>query len=450
MIQCESPFRLRDQARKSGMRKALSREELLALYDEQKEKMTPEERKQTLNRRLEKQLRFAYRNSSAVREMLDNAGISPSRIRTVEDLERLPVTTRDDLAELQRVRPPFGGFLAVPLTSLDRIYVSPGPVYGVWGAERIYTQLRSYLRMGFPKFGDIVLVSAAYHMVPAGLCVTDALDLMGCTVVPAGTGQIELQVKLLHDLQPTAIFGFPSFVITLLQKAEELGYDVRRDFNLRFVPGGGERNVHSLKKVFEEKYGLVVGDGYGTADVGQVAYCCGKDDGYHFDDDACVVEIADPDTGKQMRPGEIGQVVVTPFSGIYPLVRFGTSDLASYTDEPCRCGRSTPRIIGIKGMVGPRVRVRGVFVRQKELAEAMSSFTQILKYQMVLSLDGHRDNVVLRVEVPSSADREGLASAVNRRCMDVFKLRMDDIEFLPVGALSGITEGFADRRWGWG
>jgi phenylacetate-CoA ligase len=430
------------------MRKALSREELLDVYDEQKEKMSPEEREQTLNKKLEKQLRFAYKNSPAVREMFDSAGIAPSGIKTVRDLERLPVTTKDDLVELQRARPPFGGFLAVPLSSLDRIYVSPGPIYDVWGPERIYAQLRSFLRLGFPKFGDVVLVSTAYHMVPAGLCMTDALDLMGCTVVPAGTGQTELQVKLLHELQPTALFGFPSFVMTVLEKAEELGYDVRRDFNLKFVPGGGERHIQILKKVFEEKYGLVVGDAYGTADVGPVAYCCGRSDGYHYDDEACVIEIVDPDTGKQVGPEELGQVVITLFSGVYPLVRFGTGDLAAYTDEPCRCGRSAPRITGIKGMVGQHVRVKGMFVHQKELAEAMSAFPQILKYQMLLTLDGHKDHIVLKVEVPSGADREALASAVNKRCQDVFKLRMDEIEFLSEGALSANTERFADQRWG--
>ena len=448
MIHCESPSRVKDKTRKAGMRKALSREELLAVYDERKEKMSPEEREQTLNKRLEKQLRYAYKNSPAVREILDNAGIAPSAIRTVRDLERLPITTRDDLVDLQRAWPPFGGFLAEPIGSLDRIYVSPGPVYNIWGPERIYAQLRSFLRLGFPRFGDLVLVTQAYHMVPAGLMLTDVLDLMGCTVVPAGNGQPELQVKLLYELQPTAILGFPSFVVTVLEKAEELGYDVRRDFSLKFFAGGGERHIQTLKKVFEEKYGLVVGDGYGTADVGPVAYCCGRGDGYHYDDEACIVEVVDPDTGKQMAPGEFGQVVVTPFSGVYPLIRLGTGDLASYTHEPCRCGRSAPRIAGIKRMVRQHVQVKGMSIHQKELAEAMASLPQILNYQMLLTLDGHKDRITLRISVPSGIDREGLASAVNKRCQDVFKLRMDKIEFVSEEAFVGNTERLADRRWG--
>ena len=428
------------------MHRVLNREELMAVYDEQQERMSPRERQRHLDRRLEKQIRFACRTSSAVREMFDSAGMAPSSIRTVKDLEGLPVTTRDDLAEMQRARPPFGGFLAVPLGSLDRVYVSPGPVYNVWGPERTQAQLRTFLRLGYPRFGDVVLVSTPFHMGPAGLGMTDTLDRMGCTVVPAGAGQAELQVKLLHDLRATALLAFPSFAMAVLEKAEELGYDVRRDLNLKFVLGGGERNAQQLRKVFEEKYGLVVGDGYGTGDVGPVAYCCGRAEGYHYDDEACVVEIVDPDTGKQLGPQEVGQVVITLFSGIYPLVRFGTGDLASFTDEPCRCGRSAPRITGIKGMVGQHVRVKGMFVHQGELAEAMASFPQIIKYQMQVTLEEHKDRVALKIEVPSGVDREALAPAVNRRCQDVFKLRMDEIEFLPEGALPGSTERFADRR----
>ncbi len=430
------------------MRRVLNREELLAVYDERKEKMPLRERQQALDGRLEKQVRFACRRSPAIREIFDNAGISPSSIRTVRDLERLPVTTRDDLVEMQRSRPPFGGLLAVPLEDLDRVYVSPGPVFVVWGQERLQAQLRSFLRLGHPRPGDVAMVSSIFHMGPAGLGLTDALDMLGCTVVPAGTGQIELQVKLLHDLQATALLAMPSFAIAVLEKAEQLGYDVRRDFNLKFVNGGGEKNVTALKKVFEEKYGLAVWDAYGTADAGPVAYCCGEAEGYHYDDEACAVEIVDPDTGRQMGPHEVGQVVVTLFSKVYPLVRYGTGDLASFTDEPCPCGRSAPRITGIKGMIGQHVRVKGTFVHQGELAEAMAAFPQILKYQMLLTLDEQKDHVALKVEVPSGVDREALAPAVNRRCQDVFKVRLDEIEFLPEGSLSGSTERFADRRQG--
>ena len=426
----------------------LSPEELASLYDESREKMPPKEREKWLKQRLAEQVQFAYQNAPAIKEKFDKAGISPSEIRTIKDLEKLPVTTKDELARLQQANPPFGGFLAVPLNSLNRIYVSPGPIYDAWGLERVKGAVRGFLRAGWPKAGDVVLVSTAYHMVPAGLFLTDALDSIGCTVVPAGIGQSELQVKLLHDLKATALFSFPSFTMTILKKAEEMGYNIRRDFNLKYTTGGGERHIQILRKTFEEDYGLIVGDGYGTADLGMVAYDCGLGQGYHYEDEACVLEIVDPDTGKQVGPLQVGEVVVTLFSNVYPLVRFGSGDLASYTAEPCPCGRTAPRITRILGMVGEHIRVKGMFVHLRELDEAMSKFPEVSKYQMVLRLEEHRDRITLNLEVEPGVDRQALSEAVNKRCQDVFKLKMDKIEFLAKGTLPEDYQKFVDTRWG--
>jgi len=430
------------------MIRRLSQEELTSLYDESKEKMPPLEREKWLNQRLADQVKFAYERAPAVKKKFDDAGVSPSEIRTVKDLEKLPVTTKDQLVRLQSADPPFGGFLAVPLTDLSRIYASPGPIYDAWGDERVLAAVRGFVRGGWPKRGDVCLVANMYHMVPAGLFITDSLDAMGCTVVPAGVGQTELQVKLIKDLQVSAIFSFPSFVMTILKKAEEMGYDVKKDFNLKYVTGGGERHIQVLRKVFEEEYGLKVGDGYGTADLGTVAYDCGLGQGYHYDDMECVVEIVDPETGKQVAPLELGEVVVTLLSNVYPLVRFGSGDLASYTDEVCECGRTSPRITKILGMVGEHIRVKGMFVHQRELDEAMSKFPQIPKYQMILRLEDHRDRITLNVEAEADVDKAALSKEIKARCQEVFKLSMDKIEFMAKGTLPDDYKKFVDTRWG--
>ncbi|MCX5999462.1 MAG: AMP-binding protein [Chloroflexi bacterium] len=431
------------------MIRRLSSRELASLRSEteSKEKMPPEEREKWVNQKLARQVKFAYRNAPAVKERFDKAGVSPSEVRTIKDLEKLPVTKKDELLKLQQAKPPFGGFLAVPVTDLKRIYVSPGPIYDAWGDERVKAAVRGTVRSGWPRPGDIVLVANAYHMVPAGLFLTDTLDAIGCTVVPAGTGQTELQVKLLHDLQCTAIYSFPSFVMTILKKAEEMGYNVRKDFNLKYVTGGGERHIQVLRKVFEEHYGLKVGDGYGTADLGTVAYDCGLGQGYHYDDFSCLIEIVDPDSGKQVRPREVGEVVVTLFSDIYPLVRFGTGDLASYVDEVCACGRTAPRITKILGMVGDHIRVKGMFVHLRELDDAMSKFPRVSRYQMVLKLDEHRDRITLKVEAEEGVNKDALSKEINARCQDVFKLKMDNIEFLSKGTLAADYKKFLDTRW---
>lgn len=430
------------------MIKRLGRNQLAALYDESREKLSPSQREEWLNVRLARQMKFAYKSAPAIREKFTKAGVSVSDVCSVKDLEKLPVTAKDELVRLQQASPPFGGFLAVPSNRLNRIYLSPGPIYDAWGMERVKAGVRGFIRAGWPRPGDVVLVSTAYHMVPAGLFLTDALDMLGCTVVPAGIGQTELQVKILHDVRATAIFSFPSFTMTILKKAEEMGYDVKRDFNLKYVSGGGERHIQTLKRVFEDKYGLTVSDGYGTADLGAIAFDCGQGLGYHYDDQDCVIEIVDPQTGKQVEPLQVGEVVVTLFSNIYPLVRFGTGDLASYTSEPCPCGRTAPRITAILGMVGEHVRVKGMFVHVRELDEAMSKVPQISKYQMILRLEEHRDRITLNVEAEPEANRKEIAETINKRSQEVFKLRMDNIEFLEKGTLPDGHSKIVDTRWG--
>jgi hypothetical protein len=139
---------------------------------------------------------------------------------------------------------------------------------------------------------------------------------------------------------------------------------------------------------------------------------------------------------------EEGEIVVTLFSKVYPLVRFGTGDLASYTDQPCSCGRTAPRITKILGMIGEHIRVKGMFVHMKELDEAFSKLPEVLKYQMVLKLDGHKDQITLNAETEPGVDRKSLSQAINQRCQEVFKLRMDAIEFLPKGKLPQEYIGF--------
>ncbi len=429
------------------MLRRLNQNQLAALYDESGEKRPPDQRQAWLDGRLARQVSFAYRHAPAVKKKLDAAGVSPRRIATVKDLERLPVTTKDELVRLQSSDPPFGGYLAVPVNSLNRVYISPGPIYDAWGPERVLANVRGLVRQGVPKPGDVVMVSNAFHMVPAGLCLTDALDVMGCTVVPAGVGQTDLQVKIMHDLKVSAIFAFPSFTMSLLKRAEDMGYNFRKDFSLKFCSGGGERHIQVLRKVFENDYGLKVGDGYGTADLGGVAYDCGLGEGYHYDDDVCIIEIVDPKTGKQVKPLEEGEVVVTLLSKVYPLVRFGTGDLASYTDQTCRCGRTSHRITRILGMVGDHVRVKGMFVHMRELDEAFSKIPEVSRFQMVLKLVDQRDRIALNVETDPGTDRKALSEAINKRTQDVFKLKMDEINFLGKGTLSQDAKKVVDSRW---
>jgi len=235
--------------------------------------------------------------------------------------------------------------------------------------------------------------------------------------------------------------------MAIIKKAEEMGYDFRRDFKLRWAIGTGERHLQVLREEFEGKYGINVIQFYGTADLGMVAHECGEKNGMHIADDM-IVELVDPDTGRQVGPMEEGEVVVTILNETYPLVRFGTGDLSFYTDEPCPCGNGSPRLTHISGMIGDHVRAKGMFIHFRELQEAMSKVAQVSKYQLVLTLKDRKDCIGMKVEAEPDANQETLSKAIREKCKQVFKLTVDEVTFVPKGTLSEDAKPAVDERWG--
>lgn len=409
------------------------------------ERMPSKERQKHLEERMREIIAYAYEKAPAVKERFNNAGVKPGDIRTVKDLEKIPMLRKDDLVALQKANPPFGGYLAVPLDNLERIYQSPGPIFD--------PQRKRGFGMGggmgsdFGK-GQIVINTWSYHITPAGLGVDQLLRSMGFTVVPMGTGNTELQVQVMHDLKVHGFVGTPSFLKIIIDKAEDMGYNFKRDFNLKWAMVGGEMGGEVLRKLFQEKYGILCmgGDTYATADVGTVATGCDKQSGMHITADA-IVEIVDPATGKQLEPGEIGEIVVTPFDEVYPLIRFGTGDLSMMVDEPCECGRTTPRLPKIMGRSGEAVRVRGMFVHPKQTDETIARFPEIRCYQLVVTRPQNRDEMVLKVELADDAvDKEKLKTALDKSFRDTCKVRFDRVEFVAKGFIPEDAKQIVDER----
>ena len=408
------------------------------------ERMVPKEKQKHLEERMREIIDYAYEKAPAVKERFDKAGIKPKDIRTVKDMEKIPMLRKDDLIALQKESPPFGGYLAVPLDNLERIYQSPGPIFDP-------QRKRGFGGGGMgPDFGkgQIVMNTWSYHITPAGLGVDQLLRSMGFTVVPMGTGNTELQVQVMRDLKVHGFVGTPSFLKIIIDKAEDMGYDFKKDFNLKWAMVGGEMGGEALRKLFQEKYGILCmgGDTYATADVGTVATGCEKQSGMHITADA-IVEIVDPATGKQLEPGEIGEIVVTPFDEVYPLIRFGTGDLSMIVEEPCGCGRTTPRLPKIMGRSGEAVRVRGMFVHPKQTDETIARFPEIRRYQLVVTRPQNRDEMVLKVELAdAAADKEKLKSALDKSFRDTCKVRFDRVEFVAQGIITKSGKQIVDER----
>ncbi|MBN1375444.1 MAG: AMP-binding protein [Dehalococcoidia bacterium] len=411
-------------------------------HDNTLERLPDAEREKKMEEKLQKLISYAYEQAPGFKKRMEKNGLKPSDIKTIKDLQKLPVLRKDDLIKLQKEDPPFGGYLAVPLSEIDHVYQSPGPIYDPQRRVRVG---------GFPPDigkGQIAMNTWSYHITPAGLLVDRALRGMGFTVFPAGIGNTDLQVQIMHDLKVALFVGTPSFLATIIKKAEAQGYDFKKDFNLKMAMVSGEMGGEPLRKMFTEKYGIMClgGDAYATADIGSISSSCEKNAGMHVNTDV-IVEIIDPNTGNVLPPGEIGEIVVTPFDEVYPLVRFGTGDLGMFDKEPCECGRTTPRIPKIMGRSGDAVRVRGMFVHPKQTDEVMSKCADVASYQLIVTRVENRDNMLLQVELTKEpADKEAWAKALEKDFAGVCKVRFDKVEYIKAGTIDKDAKKIIDKR----
>jgi len=416
-------------------------------YFDELEIMLPEKREEYLNHRLSETVEHAYRHAPAARTILDKAGVTPSQIRTIKDLEKLPITRKTDLIELQKSNPPYGGFLAIPPEDIERVFISPGPVYEPIQHAGIQWFAKSFWAAGFRK-GDVVLNSFTYHMSPAGILFHEALRDCGATAIPIGTGNTDVQIKTMHDLKVTGFVGTPSFLMTIIKRTEEMGYDFQRNFTLQRAWFTGEMLPPSLRETFEKDYLINTAQAYAVTEPGgAIAYECHQKSGMHLMDEY-VTEVVDPETGKQLGTGEAGEIVVTPVHNkVWGLIRFGTGDISSYVMEPCPCGRTSKKLVAILGRTGDAVKVRGMFVVAKQVEQLFSSFDQILRFQVIVGRMEQRDEVTARVELEDEGiDREKLAEDLSQKFQSMCLVRLDKVEFVPRGTIPEKHEIIADQR----
>jgi phenylacetate-CoA ligase len=412
------------------------------------EKMSRGERRKVLDEQLKWLVAYAYEKAPATKERFDKAGIVPSRVSGIKDLENLPLLRKDTLVDLYKANPPLGGLVTVPITELERVYVSPGPIYDPHHSSETFWQRHVYVgkSVGFRQ-GDIVINSWMYNLVPAGLMIDETLRRAGVTVIPMGVGNTELQVQVMHQLKVTGFIGTTSFFMNVINKAEEMGFDIRKDFNLRLAVVGGEMGGGPIRKMVEEKYGIATGDMYATADVGLIAFECSAKNGMHIAE-GVILEMISYETGKQVEPGEVGEIVITPIDETYPLIRFGTGDLAGLIDEPCPCGRTSFRITRLLGRVGDAVRTRGMFIHPRQLEPAMAKFPQVAQYQAVVTRPGHRDELTLKLELKTEEgiDKEKLSNDLNQMVSQALRIKVDRVEFVAKGVIPEWHKLIVDER----
>jgi len=370
-------------------------------------------------------------------------GIKPAKVNSRAALAQLPVTRKSELGDLQKATPPLGGLNATPVEELGRLFISPGPVYDPEGrGENWWRSARGLYAGGF-RAGDRVLNTFAYHFTPAGSMLESGALALGCTVIPAGTGQTEMQVAAINGLKVTAYTGTPSFLKLIVEKADELRVDIS---SLKRAQVGAEYLPPALRNAMRER-GIAVTQMYGSADLGVIAYESLGRDGLPTEgmimEEALLLEIVRPGTGDPVPAGEVGEVVITTFNKDYPLIRFATGDLSAVLPGKSPCGRTNVRIKGWMGRADQSTKVRAMFVTPKQVNEIVRRHREILRARLVVSGEAGADQMTLKCEV---RDRPaGLAEAIVASIRDVTKLR-GEVELAQPGSLPNDGKVIEDLR----
>jgi phenylacetate-CoA ligase len=410
-------------------------------YDRAKETMAESARRQYQATWLQELVELSWQRAPGVRRRMETAGLTPKDLRDPDALSRLPVMKKSAMPDLQQADPPFGGFCTLPLSKLRRVFRSPGPIYEPMGPEAGGFRAETGYYAGGFRPGDVVVQTFAYHLVPAGHEVDESLQLIGCVVVPTGTGNTETQIEVARAVGATGFVGTPSFLMTLLKRAEAMK---ARRLPFEVAQVGAEALPESMRRTLEDDYGIMTRQGFGTADIGMVGYECPEKSGMHLLDEA-IAQVCDPQTGEPLAIGETGELVATVLNRTYPMIRFGTGDLTVLTDEPCPCGRTSSRMLGWRGRADEVTKVRGMFIHPRQADEVVARAPGVERYQVVVGREGHQDTLTLRVELGAGVAGEGARTALEAAIRDVMKLR-GSVDVVAAGTIPDHAKTIDDRR----
>jgi phenylacetate-CoA ligase len=357
----------------------------------------PEERERALMATLPQQVAHAKRHAPYFSDVLRH--IEPRGVTSRKALASLPVSRKHQLAELQRKTMPFGGLAVTTPGQLARIFMSPGPIYDPEGRRPDYWRMaRALFAAGF-RPGDIILNCFSYHLTPAGSMLESGAQALGCAVIPGGTGQTEMQARVIVDLKPKGYAGTPTFLRTILDKGRELGADLT---SIQRALVSGEALTPQLRSSLAGHH-VAAFQTYSTADLGNIAYETEARQGLVVDE-GVILEIVRPGTGEPAPDGEVGEVVVTTLTTDYPLIRFATGDLSAILPGPSPCGRTNHRIRGWLGRADQSTKIKGMFVHPEQVADAVKRHKEVGRARLVVTNDGQSDIMNLKAEVPDGTD----------------------------------------------
>ncbi len=351
-------------------------------------------------------------------------------LEDLSGLAALPVLRKSDLVAWQAETPPFGG---MAVSNAAHIFQSPGPIYEPGGISLNWWRMGRFLHAVGIGADDIVQNCFGYHLTPAGMIFESGARAVGATVLPAGVGQTELQVRAAKDIGCTAYAGTPDYLKVILDKADEMGEAL--SFTRAAVGGGAL--FPSLRQEYADR-GITCLQCYATADLGNIAYESQAIEGMILDE-GVIVEIVRPGTGDPVAEGEVGEVVVTSLNPDYPLIRFATGDLSALMPGQSPCGRTNARIKGWMGRADQTTKIKGMFVRPEQVADFVAK-TGVAKARVIATREGEMDAMIVQVE-GDAPDAGRLADAV----VATLKLK-GQIDIVPPGSLPNDGKVIDDQR----
>lgn len=354
--------------------------------------------------KLQKTVKHEYDNVPAYRKKMDEAGVKPEDIKVLEDIQKLPFTTKEDLAENYPT-----GLFAKPMSEIVRVHASSGTT----GKPKIAGYTRGDLDIwaecvarAMASAGQdeksVVQVAYGYGLFTGGLGAHIGAEKIGATVIPMSSGNTKKQIMFMKDMKSTAIACTPSYALTIAEGLANEGVDPS-ELSLQSGIFGAEPWTEGMKDSIEKGLGIKAYDIYGLTEIvgPGVSVSCDENNGMHIQEDYFFPEIIDPDTLKPLPDGEVGELVFTTLGKEgFPMIRYRTRDLCYLMRDKCACGRTTVRMGKILGRTDDMMIIRGVNVFPSQIEEVISKFSELtINYMIYVGRENNKDTFDLDVEL---------------------------------------------------
>lgn len=354
--------------------------------------------------KLQKTVKHEYDNVPAYRKKMDEAGVKPEDIKVLEDIQKLPFTTKEDLAENYPT-----GLFAKPMEEIVRVHASSGTT----GKPKIAGYTRGDLDIwaecvarAMASAGQdeksVVQVAYGYGLFTGGLGAHIGAEKVGATVIPMSSGNTKKQIMFMKDIKSTAIACTPSYALTIAEGLAKEGVDPS-ELSLQSGIFGAEPWTEGMKDSIEKGLGIKAYDIYGLTEIvgPGVSVSCDENNGMHIQEDYFFPEIIDPDTLKPLPDGEVGELVFTTLGKEgFPMIRYRTRDLCYLMRDKCACGRTTVRMGKILGRTDDMLIIRGVNVFPSQIEEVISKFSELtINYMIYVGRENNKDTFDLDVEL---------------------------------------------------